>query len=133
MAEELVLMDNVSKYYGRVRALDGVTFRVFKNEIVGLLGDNGAGKSTLIKVLSGAVRATGGTISIKGRKVDIRSTADAIAVFETSILLATSDEVLAHRGAFWSEGRLKDPNPVATPELAAELWRRSEEWVAELG
>lgn len=52
---------------------------------------------------------------------------------ETSLLLATSDEVLAHRGAFWSEGKLKDPSPVATPELAAELWRRSEEWVAELG
>ncbi|MBN9273134.1 MAG: ATP-binding cassette domain-containing protein, partial [Mesorhizobium sp.] len=79
MAEELVLMDNVSRYYGRVRALDGVTFRVFKNEIVGLLGDNGAGKSTLIKVLSGAVRATGGDIYIRGEKVDMRSTADAIA------------------------------------------------------
>jgi simple sugar transport system ATP-binding protein len=79
MAEELVRMENVSKYYGRVRALDGVTFRVFKDEIVGLLGDNGAGKSTLIKVLSGAVRATSGDIYIKGRKVDIRSTTDAIA------------------------------------------------------
>jgi len=79
VAEELVLMDNISKYYGRVRALDGVTFRVFKNEIVGLLGDNGAGKSTLIKVLSGAVQPSGGDISIKGRKVSIRSTTDAIA------------------------------------------------------
>jgi simple sugar transport system ATP-binding protein len=79
MADELVLMDNVTKFYGRVRALDGVTFRVFKNEIVGLLGDNGAGKSTLIKVLSGAVRPTSGDIYIKGNKVDIRSTTDAIA------------------------------------------------------
>src|SRR6478752_3806456 len=79
MAEELVRMENVSKYYGRVRALDGVMFRVFRNEIVGLLGDNGAGKSTLIKVLSGAVRATSGDIYIKGKKVDIRSTTDAIA------------------------------------------------------
>ncbi len=79
MADELVLMENISKYYGRVRALDGVTFRVFRNEIVGLLGDNGAGKSTLIKVLSGAVRATSGDIYIKGRKVDIRNTTDAIA------------------------------------------------------
>lgn len=49
---------------------------------------------------------------------------------ETSILLATSDDVLGHRGAFWSEGELKDPNPVATPELAAELWQRSEAWTA---
>jgi simple sugar transport system ATP-binding protein len=79
MAEELVRMENVSKFYGRVRALDGVTFRVFRNEIVGLLGDNGAGKSTLIKVLSGAVRATSGDIYIKGKKVVIKSTTDAIA------------------------------------------------------
>lgn len=79
MAQELVRMENVSKYYGRVRALDGVTFSVYDNEIVGLLGDNGAGKSTLIKVLSGAVRATSGDIIIKGKKVDIRNTTDAIA------------------------------------------------------
>ncbi len=60
----------------------------------------------------------------------MKSTAEGA---ETSLLLATSDDVLAHRGAFWSEGELKDPNPVATPELAAELWSRSEAWVAELG
>lgn len=52
---------------------------------------------------------------------------------QTSLLLATSDDVLAHRGSFWSEGALKEPNEVATPELAAELWARSEEWVATYG
>ena len=50
-----------------------------RSEIVGLLGDNGAGKSTLIKILSGAVPATSGDIYIKGAKVDMRSTTDAIA------------------------------------------------------
>jgi len=44
--------------------------------------------------------------------------------------LATSDKVLAYRGSFWSEGELKDMNPVATPELGAELWQRSEAWTA---
>src|SRR5918996_3390216 len=76
---ELVRMANISKYYGRVQALKNVNLTVEKGEIVGLLGDNGAGKSTLIKVLSGAVPATSGDIYIRGRKVDIRSTPDAIA------------------------------------------------------
>ena len=45
-ANELVRMDHISKYYGRVQALDDVSLAISGNEIVGLLGDNGAGKST---------------------------------------------------------------------------------------
>jgi len=78
MSELLVQMDNVSKSYGPINALGGVNLSVYRGEVVGLLGDNGAGKSTLIKVLSGAVRATGGTISIKGKQVEMKSTTDAI-------------------------------------------------------
>lgn len=78
MVEELVRMTNITKYYGRVRALDGVNLTVNRGEVVGLLGDNGAGKSTLIKVLSGAVSATSGEIHVKGRRVEMNSTTDAI-------------------------------------------------------
>ena len=63
---ELIRMENITKYYGRVHALEDVTFVVNEREIVGLLGDNGAGKSTLIKVLSGAVPVTSGNIFIRG-------------------------------------------------------------------
>jgi simple sugar transport system ATP-binding protein len=79
MATDLVRMEHISKLYGRVQALDDVTFTVAEQEIVGLLGDNGAGKSTLIKILSGAVPATSGDIYVRGRKVAIGSTRDAIA------------------------------------------------------
>ena len=79
MAEELIRMQNITKYYGRVKALDGVNLTVNRGEVVGLLGDNGAGKSTLIKVLSGAVLTTSGDIHIRGRKVEMTSTTDAIA------------------------------------------------------
>jgi simple sugar transport system ATP-binding protein len=79
MNPELVRMVNISKSYGLVEALRGVNFTVHEKEIVGLLGDNGAGKSTLIKILSGAVSATAGEIHLRGRKVDIRTTTDAIA------------------------------------------------------
>ncbi len=80
MAEELIRMEHITKFYGRVRALEDVNFSVREREIVGLLGDNGAGKSTLIKVLSGAVPATSGDIYMRGRRVNIRSTTDAIAL-----------------------------------------------------
>jgi simple sugar transport system ATP-binding protein len=79
MAEALIRMENISKFYGRVQALENVNLSVNPSEIVGLLGDNGAGKSTLIKVPSGAVPATSGAIYVRGQKVNIRSTTDAIA------------------------------------------------------
>jgi simple sugar transport system ATP-binding protein len=79
MSEELVRMEHIKKFFGRVQALNDVTLSIRKNEIVGLLGDNGAGKSTLIKILSGALRATSGDIYIHGEKVDLRNPTDAIA------------------------------------------------------
>jgi simple sugar transport system ATP-binding protein len=79
MAEPLIRMEHVSKFYGRIQALVDASLIVNESEIVGLLGDNGAGKSTLIKVLSGAVPITSGDIFIRGQKVVIRSTSDAIA------------------------------------------------------
>ena len=79
MPDELVRMEHINKFFGRVQALNDVTLSVRRNEIVGLLGDNGAGKSTLIKILSGALRADSGDIYMHGDKVDIRNTTDAIA------------------------------------------------------
>lgn len=78
MTQELVRMVDIRKSYGKVEALRGVDLTVRKGEIVGLLGDNGAGKSTIIKVLSGAVRLTSGEIFIRGKKVSMTSTRDAI-------------------------------------------------------
>src|SRR5260221_13133108 len=81
---ELVRMEHINKFFGRVQALNDVTLTVRRNEIVGLLGDNGAGKSTLIKILSGALKADSGDIFMHGNKINFRSTSDAIAhVIET--------------------------------------------------
>ncbi len=132
MPEALIRMDNISKYYGRVRALDGVTFRVFPNEIVGLLGDNGAGKSTLIKVLSGAVRPTGGDIFIKGRKVDIRSTTDAIAngietIYQDSALvpqLSITRNLFLGREPIRGAGFLNRMDQKAMEQVARDLLKR---------
>jgi simple sugar transport system ATP-binding protein len=79
VADELIRMERINKFYGRVHALRDVSLRILRREVVGLLGDNGAGKSTLIKVLSGAVPMTSGQIFVEGRKVEMKSTTDAIA------------------------------------------------------
>lgn len=79
MNNELVRMEKINKFFGRVQALHDVSLGVKHNEIVGLLGDNGAGKSTLIKILSGALRPDTGQIFINGNPVNFRSTSDAIA------------------------------------------------------
>ncbi len=76
--DDLVRMEHISKWFGKVQALDDVSLTVKKQEIVGLVGDNGAGKSTLIKILSGALVASSGEIYIDGKLVDIQHTWDAI-------------------------------------------------------
>jgi simple sugar transport system ATP-binding protein len=69
----------VSKYFGRVIALQGVTMRVDAGEVVCLLGDNGAGKSTLIKILSGLERPDEGALAVDGEPIVFRSPRDAFA------------------------------------------------------
>jgi simple sugar transport system ATP-binding protein len=69
---------NVTKRFGSVIALQDIDIRVSPGEVHCLLGDNGAGKSTLIKVLSGAVPTTEGEIYVRGNKVEMKSTTDAI-------------------------------------------------------
>jgi ABC-2 type transport system ATP-binding protein len=62
-------VDNVSKTFGEIKALDGVTLRVKQGEIYGLLGPNGAGKTTLIRTFVGLVEPSGGTVTVLGRRM----------------------------------------------------------------
>ena len=57
---------DLRKRYGRVRALQGVSFSVAPGEIFGYLGPNGAGKTTTLRILTGLVRADGGTVRLLG-------------------------------------------------------------------
>ncbi|WP_062202074.1 ATP-binding cassette domain-containing protein [Demequina salsinemoris] len=76
-AAPVLELSGIDMHYGYVRALDSIDFHVGPGEVVGLLGDNGAGKSTLLKVMSGAHRATGGTVMVHGEKVEFDSPSDA--------------------------------------------------------
>lgn len=104
-------MEHINKFFGRVQALNDVSFNVHENEIVGLLGDNGAGKSTLIKILSGALTATSGDIYIKDKRVNMRSTSDAIAqgietIYQDSALVT---QLSIARNLFLGREPLKGP------------------------
>ena len=59
----------VSRSFGGVQALSGVTLEVRRNEVVGLIGPNGAGKSTLVNVLSGFDRPDAGSVELEGRTI----------------------------------------------------------------
>ena len=65
----LLQLTNVTKSFGAVRALKGVSFDLRAGEVHALLGENGAGKSTLIKVITGAHQPDGGTVEIGGQSV----------------------------------------------------------------
>src|SRR5688572_24615165 len=72
-------MENVTKHYGGVRALEDVQFSCDRGRIHALLGENGAGKSTLIKILAGVVRPDSGKIFIDGQPVSFASPTAAVA------------------------------------------------------
>ena len=79
MAEaHLLELDDISKYYGNIIALNGVSTYVNAGEVTCVLGDNGAGKSTFIKILAGVHQQTEGTIRMNGEEVTFASPRDAL-------------------------------------------------------
>lgn len=76
MTNELLRLENVTKAYGPNTVLKDVSFTVGKNEVVGLLGDNGAGKSTLVKIMSGVVPMTSGSLHWEGQTINNVSRAE---------------------------------------------------------
>jgi len=69
---------DIKKYFGPVRANDGISLTVEPGTIHGLLGENGAGKTTLMKVLTGFLSADGGEIRVDGKPVRFASPAESI-------------------------------------------------------
>lgn len=62
----VLTVDHLGKQYGSKRAVDGISFHVNKDEIVGLLGPNGAGKTTTINMILGVLSPTSGSVHING-------------------------------------------------------------------
>lgn len=127
--EVVLSAHDVAKAYGRINALKGVNFEIRRGQVTTLFGENGAGKSTLMKVLSGVIQPTSGTIILDGEPVVFNSSTEArdrgISIIHQELSLAPNLNVRDNifmgreiRGAtsvnFAEEERL-------TRELLAEL------------
>lgn len=80
MAVSILRLQEVSKSFGGLRAVNRVSFEVAEGEIVGLIGPNGAGKTTLFNLISGYDPPTEGSISFEGREVSGRKPYELAAV-----------------------------------------------------
>ena len=78
MSTPLLELRNVSKFYGNIIALKGVTTNVSPGEVTCVLGDNGAGKSTFIKILAGVHQHDEGQFLIEGEEVKFSSPREAL-------------------------------------------------------
>ncbi len=79
MSEPALLeLENISKYYGNIIALSGVSTSVAAGEVTCVLGDNGAGKSSLIKILSGVHQPSEGSIRMNGKEASFGSPRDSL-------------------------------------------------------
>ena len=65
----MIKVENVEKYYGKIKALNGISLNVKDGSIYGLIGTNGSGKSTLLRTMAGIFRAEKGKIEIDGENI----------------------------------------------------------------
>jgi D-xylose transport system ATP-binding protein len=96
----LLRLENITRNFGAIEALRGVSFDIARGEVVALLGDNGAGKSTLVKIISGGLEASAGRMIFEGRETRFASPSAAKAAgIETvyqDLSLCTNVDVVAN-------------------------------------
>lgn len=96
----LLKLDNITRHFGAIEALRGISFEIFRGEVVALLGDNGAGKSTLVKIIAGGLEPSSGRLIFEGTERRFKAPAEAKAAgIETvyqDLSLCTNVDVVAN-------------------------------------
>lgn len=78
METPFLKIDNLTKDFGGLRAVDSVSFSVSRDEIVGLIGPNGAGKSTIIRCIMGSLRPSEGKVKLAGKDITGQPVSDTV-------------------------------------------------------
>ncbi len=96
---DVITIDNVTKEFGSLRAVDSVDLHIPQGTLFGLLGPNGSGKTTMIKMMTGQIRPTKGAIMVSGidvleHPVKVRENIGIIPEQETPPSFLTSEEYL---------------------------------------
>lgn len=131
----MALLDvrDVSKSFGAIRAVNGISFSVAPGEVVGLMGDNGAGKSTMVKLIAGNFPPTEGEIAVGGEVCHfhkpIEARAKGIEVVYQDLALA--DNLTAAQNVFLGRERKKGFWPFTVLDKQAMI-DKSEELFGEL-
>lgn len=77
MSENFLELKGITRRFGVIEALKGIDFSIRPGEVVALLGDNGAGKSTLVKIISGGLQPSTGSIRVNGQERSFSSPIEA--------------------------------------------------------
>ena len=126
-------LTGVSKHFGAIQALTGVSLTLHGGEVVGLMGDNGAGKATLVKIIAGNFPPSGGTMKSGGREVAFRKPADARTegieiVYQD---LALCDNLTAAENVYLGRELMRRFGPFRVLDYRT-MFRRAGELFAEL-
>ena len=118
MSDSAIVLSNVLRTFGRIRAVDGLDLDIPKGTVAVLLGPNGAGKTTTIRLISGALKIHGGSISVLGLdpKTDgkeLRYRTDVVPPKPALYHVLTGWENLAFTADIWGVSHKKIPEAAA--------------------
>lgn len=126
-------LENVSKHFGAIHALNDVSIKLEAGQVVGLMGDNGAGKSTLVKIIAGNFRPSHGAIRMDGAELVMHRPVEArqhgIEIVHQD--LALCDNLTAAANVFLGREKRKGVGPFKILDYAA-MYRRAAEIFTEL-
>ncbi len=126
-------LENVSKHFGAIQAVNDVSLTLDPGEVVGLMGDNGAGKSTLVKIIAGDFRPSHGAMRMEGRELVLHKPIEAqqhgIEIVHQD--LALCDNLTAAANVFLGREMRRGAGPFRILDYAS-MYRRAGEIFTEL-